>query len=434
LRNPASGDWGGRLAKLFAIPVLGAILLACTEQANSNPTGDDAAPNLFGQASNGSWGFPHDVVTTEGIASAGLYLPIFLIAVAIFILVEGLLLFLILRYRKRSKGDDLPEQTHGNNLLEVIWTAIPMVIVFVLFVVSTNVLMNDVQAKSDEHGAVVDVQAFRFGWIFDYQDPATLDAEAGTYEPAGITISGGGREGAPEMTLPVGEPVLIRLTAADVIHSWYVPSFFFKRDAIPGRVNEFEITIEQPGVYGGQCAEFCGLAHGDMFFSVNAVSADEYDAWVAERSGAPTGGVDPGADAETEAAGEEEGGSITDPTVMEPESAGGDGPPPADGAEGVQLEIATTADKSIAYTTTSLEAKAGQPVTVTYTNDAEIPHNIAFYDGPDAESTQIVVSETITGPGATTSVSFTAPTEPGEYLFRCELHPLQMVGTLTVTP
>jgi heme/copper-type cytochrome/quinol oxidase subunit 2 len=154
----------------------------------------------------------------------------------------------------------------------------------------------DVESKSDEHGADVDVQAFRFGWIFEYQDPTTLDSDAGTYEPAGITISGGGREGAPEMTLPVGEPVLIRLTAADVIHSWYVPSFFFKRDAIPGRVNEFDFTIVQPGVYGGQCAEFCGLAHSDMFFTVNALEPAEYDAWVAQQTG---GEVTAEADLET---------------------------------------------------------------------------------------------------------------------------------------
>lgn len=297
MRYPASGGWRGRLAKLATIPLVGAFIAACTEQENSNPTGDDAAPNLFGQTDNGL-GFPHEVVTTEGIASAGLYLPIFLIAVIIFIIVEGLLLISILRYRKRSKGDDLPEQTHGNNKLELLWTAIPMVTVFVLFVVSTNVLVNDVEARSEEHGAVVDVQAFRFGWIFDYQDPATV-SDDGTYDSAGIVISGGGRAGAPEMTLPVDEPVLIRLTAADVIHSWYVPAFFFKRDAIPGRVNEFELTIEQPGIYGGQCAEFCGLAHGDMYFTVNAVSADEYDAWVAEQTGgAVTAATEPEAAAE----------------------------------------------------------------------------------------------------------------------------------------
>lgn len=316
LRYPASGDWRGRLAKLAAIPVVGLVVAACTEQVNGNPTGDSAAPNLFGETANGI-GFPHEVVTTQGIAAAGLYLPIFLIAVVIFVLIEGLLLFLALRYRKRSSGGDLPEQTHGNNTLEVIWTAIPMAIVFILFLVSTNVLMNDVQAKSDEHSAVVDVQAFRFGWIFDYQDPGSLDPDAGAYEPVGVTISGGGREGAPTMVLPVGEPVLIRLTAADVIHSWYVPSFFFKRDAIPGRLNEFEITIEQPGVYGGQCAEFCGLAHGDMYFAVDAREPAEYEAWLAERSGAPSGGTDPGADAEAAAAGEDEAGTITDPAASE---------------------------------------------------------------------------------------------------------------------
>ena len=280
MRNPASGDWRGRLAKLATIPVMGAIVAACTEQANGNPTGDAAAPNLFGQTDNGI-GFPHEVVTTEGIASAGLYLPIFLIAVIIFVIVEGLLLYSVLRYRKRSKGDDLPEQTHGNNTLELIWTAIPMVVVFVLFVVSTNVLVNDVEARSDEHGAVVDVSAFQFGWTFDYQDPASRDAETGTYQPLEVTRTGGGREAAPEMVLPVGKPVLIRLTALDVIHSWYVPAFFFKRDAIPGRVNEFQLTIEQPGTYGGQCAEFCGLSHGNMYFSVEAVEPAAYVEWLA---------------------------------------------------------------------------------------------------------------------------------------------------------
>lgn len=284
MRIPAPGGWRRRLAHLAAVPLIALILAACGYEDQANNTGDTAWPNLFGEAGD-RIGYPHEVVTTEGIAASGLYLPIFLIAVLIFVIVEGLLLFLILRYRRRSEGADLPEQTHGNNLLEVVWTTIPMITVFVLFLVSTNVLINDVQAKSDEHAAVVDVQAFRFGWIFDYQDPATLDSDTGAYEPAGITISGGGREGAPQMTLPVGEPVLIRLTSADVIHSWYVPSFFFKRDAIPGRVNEFEVTIEQPGVYGGQCAEFCGLAHSDMFFTVNAVTADEFDEWMAEQTG-----------------------------------------------------------------------------------------------------------------------------------------------------
>jgi cytochrome c oxidase subunit II len=109
----------------------------------------------------------------------------------------------------------------------------------------------------------------------------------------------------------VDVPIRFRLNSLDVIHSFYVPAFFFKRDVIPGRTNEFEITIEQPGVYGGQCAEFCGLSHGRMFFTIRAVEQAEYEAWVAEKSGAapttaeaetgeaPEGDTEPGAEDET---------------------------------------------------------------------------------------------------------------------------------------
>jgi cytochrome c oxidase subunit 2 len=267
LRIPAFGGRLGRLAKLLPIPLAGLVLAACGTQPNSNPTGDSAEPGLF--ALDGDM-FPHEVVTAEGAQAASLYLPIFLVAVVIFVLIEGLLLFMAWRFRRKDSDTDLPEQTHGNNKLELIWTAIPALIVTVLFIASTIVL-TDVEAKSDDPSVVVDVEAFRFGWKFDYDN--------------GVQVAGGGREGAPQMVLPVNEPIRFRVTAADVIHSFYVPAFFFKRDAIPGRLNEFELTIEVPGVYGGQCAEFCGLAHGDMFFSVRAVELDEYETWVTEQGG-----------------------------------------------------------------------------------------------------------------------------------------------------
>jgi cytochrome c oxidase subunit 2 len=387
--------------KLALVPVIGLALMACGEQANNNATGDSAFPNLLGAE-----GFPHQVVTAEGAAAADLYVPVFLIAVAIFILVEGLLLLAILRYRHRGKDGELPAQVHGNNRLELIWTAIPLVIVLVLFAASTMVLAR-VEEKSEKPAVVLDVLAFRFGWTFTYKQPGTFDAQTGTYQDAGVTISSSPsspssdqpRDPAQDVVLPIGEPVLFRLNAADVIHSFYVPSFFFKRDAVPGRTNEFEVTIEEPGRYGGQCAEFCGLNHGQMFFNIRAVEPAEYETWLAEQAG--------GADAASASA---------VPT------------------EGTLLEIATTAEKSIGFTTTVLEAKAGETITVAYTNDSKVPHNIAFYDGPDATAQQIALSETITGPGATTQVTFTAPETPGAYLFRCELHPMQMTGTLTVVP
>ena len=137
-----------------------------------------------------------------------------------------------------------------------------------------------------------------------------------------------------------------RLNAADVIHSFYVPAFFFKRDVIPGRTNEFEVTIDEPGRYGGQCAEFCGLNHGQMFFTIRAVEPAEYEAWLAGAGGRGR----PAADGEAPPDGEDR--------------------PPADGAV---MEIATTAEKTIAFTTSSLEARAGETVTVVYTQRLERP-------------------------------------------------------------
>lgn len=423
MRIPAFGSLTGRLAKLAAVPIVALVLAACTGQVNHNPTGDAAGPTLFGETSNGV-GFPHEVVTTQGIEAAGLYLPVFILAVGVFILIEGLLLFVTWRFRRKDGDTELPVQTHGNNRLEFLWTAIPALIVTGMFIVSTMVLTN-VQATTADPDVVVDVEAFRFGWKFDYDN--------------GVQVAGGGREGAPEMVLPVDESIRFRLHAADVIHSFYVPSFFFKRDAIPGRTNQFELTIEEPGVYGGQCAEFCGLAHSDMYFSVRAVEPAEYEAWVNEQGGSlPAPNVLDTDVADTEEALDE---AQVDTVEQGSETEGADASPAAEASPaaaasqaGVTLEIEAGVDDKIAFSTSILEAPAGQAVTVELTNDSNVPHDIAFYAGPDADAPQIAASENIEGPGTSTSVSFTTPDSPGDYFFRCELHPLQMTGTLTITP
>jgi cytochrome c oxidase subunit 2 len=423
---PAPGDIAGRLVKLASIPVAALVLVACASQANNNnPTGDSAFPSLIGAD-----GFPHEVVTAEGAQSAALYLPVFLVALAIFILVEGLLLFTALRFRRRSRDGEFPAQTHGNNRLEFIWTAIPALIVLVMFVGSTMVLA-DIEDESDEPAVVMDVLAFRFGWTFTYKDPASYDEATGTYADAGVTISSSPaepssdqpRDPAQDLVLPVDVPVRFRLNAADVIHSFYVPAFFFKRDAIPGRTNEFEVTIEKPGRYGGQCAEFCGLNHGQMFFTIRAVELPEYEAWLLEMAGPGVG--------QPSGEGQPSGDGASPPGDGGSQPGNGSPPPKHDGNV---LEIATTAEQPIGFTKSSLEAKSGETVTVAYTNDSKVPHNIAFYDGLDTSGEQLAVSETITGPGARSEVTFSAPVTLGAYLFRCEIHPMQMTGTLTVVP
>jgi cytochrome c oxidase subunit 2 len=118
-------------------------------------------------------------------------------------------------------------------------------------------------------------------------------------------------------------PIRFRLHSLDVIHSFYVPAFFFKRDVIPGRTNEFEITIEEPGVYGGQCAEFCGLSHGRMFFTIRAVEQADYDAWVAEKSpaGAATAEAGAGETTEAEPTAPAEASETAEPDAAEPDAA-----------------------------------------------------------------------------------------------------------------
>jgi len=206
--------------------------------------------------------------TAEGREIASLY-TIFLAAAAVVAaIVVGSTTWAILRYRRRS--DELPVQTHGNTRLEALWTLLPALTVAFLFVAGFIVLAR-VESRSALPGAVVDVTAFRWGWSFSYADQ-------------GVSISGIGEPG-PEVVLPVGEPVRIRLGAADVIHAFYVPEFLFKRDANPHQTTEFEFTIEDEGTYRGQCAEFCGIYHARMPFSIVAVDRPTYDAWIAEQGG-----------------------------------------------------------------------------------------------------------------------------------------------------
>jgi cytochrome c oxidase subunit 2 len=318
------------------------------------------------------------VVTEQGRAAADLYLPIFIIAVIIFVLVEGLLLIIALRFRRRRGDDVLPEQTHGNNLLEVVWTAIPALVVAVLFVVSTSVLL-DVEAVSDEPAVTVDVTGFQWQWTFDY--PAQQ-----------LSFTGAGNQG-PEMVVPVDEPILIRLEALDVIHSFYVPQFFRKLDVVPGRTNQFEVTIEEEGTFGGQCAEFCGLAHDAMYFTVRAVDRATFDQWVAD---------------------EQEKARATPP------------PLPSGGPVGSVLQV--TSPSVEGFEQRELRGAADTPLTIQLDNPDTVPHNVAIRAAnPDGSDW---IGLPIAGPGQK-AVYTTPPIPAGTYTFYCSVH-ANMTGTLTL--
>lgn len=207
-------------------------------------------------------------VNSQGEQVKGLYDLFSIAAAVIFVLVAGLIAWSILRYRARPGDNDLPDQFHSNVKLEILWFAIPTVIVIGLFV-SSAVVLDRVNDESGEP-TIIGVEGFQWGWRFTYEDE-DVSVISSPGNPAAISV-------------PVGEPVTFVITARDVVHSFYIKEFLIKRDAIPGRENRLPITIDKEGTYGGRCAEFCGLLHYDMPFTIDAVPVDEYETWLDEQS------------------------------------------------------------------------------------------------------------------------------------------------------
>jgi cytochrome c oxidase subunit 2 len=206
-------------------------------------------------------------VTEQGQSIYDLYNLFMYIAAVVFLVVSGLVIWSVVRYRRR--GDDLPTQTHGNNRLELTWTVIPTVIVLVLFVFTIRA-QDKVLNTSGQAGVNLTVTAFQWSYRF-------------TYEGTGAEVVGGPGT-VPEMVVPVGERVRVKLLSADVVHTFYVPQTLFKRQAIPGTVNQFDLTFDKVGLYHGQCTQFCGLQHTDMTYRVRVVTPGEYQSWLAAAS------------------------------------------------------------------------------------------------------------------------------------------------------
>jgi cytochrome c oxidase subunit 2 len=180
----------------------------------------------------------------------------------------------VVRYRRRD--EQLPEQVHGSNRLELLWTVIPTVLVAVL-IVATVQAQDKVLHRSPD-AVQLKVTGFQWSWQFDY--------------PEGVRVIGQPKQ-RPTMVVPVGRPIRIELVSVDVVHSFYVPRTLFKRQAIPGFPNHFELTFDQLGTYPGQCAQFCGVAHADMLFDVRVVSQSEFESWLQGNRGAASAGAAP---------------------------------------------------------------------------------------------------------------------------------------------
>jgi cytochrome c oxidase subunit 2 len=212
--------------------------------------------------------------TAEGRDVATLYGSFMALAAVVALVVIVPTTIAILRFRRRAGDDTLPTQTRGHLGLELFWTGLPALAVLGLFA-GTFVVLTRVEATDAPRTTEIEVTAYRWGWSF-------------VYPAEGIAVDGFGEPG-PEVAVPVDEPITIRMTSADVIHSFFVPEFLFKRDANPGRQTEFQFTVEEPGAYRGQCAEFCGIYHARMPFSVLVMPRAEFETWLATTRGAGAG-------------------------------------------------------------------------------------------------------------------------------------------------
>lgn len=195
----------------------------------------------------------------------------------------------LLRHR-RSRGAQAARFA-GNTRLEIVWTVIPALILIAIAVPATSVLLAINALPTPD--LTVDVHGSQWRWHYSYTGHelaffSNLDSASREASRLGATrfpsdVSYYLRDVDNPLVLPVGKHVRLRLTSDDVIHSWWVPALGFKRDALPGYVNEADIVIERPGLYRGQCAELCGAGHGFMPIVVQAVSAEEFQSWLAQR-------------------------------------------------------------------------------------------------------------------------------------------------------
>jgi cytochrome c oxidase subunit 2 len=212
------------------------------------------------------------------------------IITAITLLVLFLLLWVMYRYNRRK--NPVPSKTSHNTLIEILWTVVPVLILVVIAVPSITLLSR--QYKSPPKDALT-VKATGYQWYWGYSYPDNGGFEVISHmlpDEEAVKRGEPPQLGADNrMVVPVGVPIRLQTTGADVIHAFAVPSLWFKLDAVPGRINEKVLFVEEPGIYYGQCSELCGARHGYMPIAVEAVPMDRFNAWVASQGGTVKGAV-----------------------------------------------------------------------------------------------------------------------------------------------
>jgi cytochrome c oxidase subunit 2 len=236
-----------------------------------------AATTLSGCAGRAEDGFLPRAVTQNGEHVTNLWNGAWIAALAVGVLVWGLILWCVVAYRRRKDDTELPVQLRYNVPMEILYTIVPVFMIAVLFYYTARdeATLLDTSKNPD---VVVNVVGKKWSWDFNYVNEDTY--ETGTQ--AELTGQPGVEKDLPTLYLPVGKRVEFVLTARDVIHSFWVPAFLQKLDMIPGRVNRFQVVPTETGDFKGKCAELCGAYHSQMLFNVKVVDQQAYDAHIAE--------------------------------------------------------------------------------------------------------------------------------------------------------
>jgi cytochrome c oxidase subunit II len=212
------------------------------------------------------------------------------------LLVLVLLVWVAVRFNRRA--NPIASRTSHNTLLEVAWTLLPVLILVGIAVPSIDLIAKQYK-PAPEKALTVKVTGNQWFWTYSYPDNGEFEVNSYMLnQPGHPVINAGIREVGSQpwdgpaqlevdnrMVVPVGEPIRLQITAADVIHSFGIPSLWFKLDAVPGRINEKVLFIEKPGVYYGQCSELCGVKHGYMPIAIEALPRDRFNAWVLSHAG-----------------------------------------------------------------------------------------------------------------------------------------------------
>ncbi len=235
-----------RLAKTSAAVALAALVAGCAQDAPQD-TWDPAGPNAASI---------HD-----------LDIVVYSIAGLVMAIVFGVLGYSFWKFRDR--GQPIPEQTHGKPALEIFLTIIPALILVGVAIPSVSTLL--ALDKTDDTECIINVTGQQWWWEVDYP---VQDGCGGIEQP--IVTSG-------QMVIEAGTKVLVRGTSRDVIHSWWIPRLNGKRDMVPGRIHTVRLESDEPGIFAGQCTEFCGLSHANMRMEVIALNTADFTAWKANQ-------------------------------------------------------------------------------------------------------------------------------------------------------